>query len=59
MMKTRHFSQTVRRTFRLSILLLVLLTPFWQPSLAATPGLPFTEDFSDSALQDLALTNAN
>ncbi|MCP3980261.1 MAG: hypothetical protein GY716_13230, partial [bacterium] len=26
---------------------------------AATPGLPFTEDFSDDALRDAALTNAN
>ncbi len=29
------------------------------PLHAGTPGLPFTEDFADTALMDLAQTNAN
>src|SRR6056297_516369 len=41
---------------RVALLSLLLSTA---SSLAATPGLPFTEDFSDSTLKDHALTNAN
>jgi hypothetical protein len=41
--------------FILSILLLSTQTPLF----AATPGLPFTEDFSDTLLQDTGKTSIN
>jgi hypothetical protein len=49
------------RFLSIGVLLLALslgnITP--PTARAATPGLPFTEDFSDTSLRDASLTNAN
>jgi hypothetical protein len=41
------------------LVLLVLLTGLFEDHRAATPGLPFTEDFADANLRDAGLTDAN
>jgi hypothetical protein len=51
-----HLTGISRWTLFLSVLLLLLTGG---ASKAATPGLPFTENFSNTALRDPLLTNAN
>lgn len=50
-----------RHVFRLAVLLCLLgsAAGFAAAAMAGTPGLPFSEDFSDAALKDDTLTNAN
>ncbi|MCB1565449.1 MAG: VCBS repeat-containing protein [Rhodanobacteraceae bacterium] len=50
-----------RHVFRpaVRLCLLCFAAGFATTAMAGTPGLPFTEDFSDATLQDPALTNAN
>ena len=49
-----------RHVFRpaVRLCLLCFAAGFATTAMAGTPGLPFTEDFSDATLQDPALTNA-
>jgi hypothetical protein len=63
-MDTMHLTKRTTKATRLlliGVLLLgLVLGDIARPTArAATPGLPFTEDFSDTALRDSNLTNAN
>jgi hypothetical protein len=51
-----RLSVLARPAWLVPVLILALLAGSVQ---AATPGLPFTEDFADTSLQDPGLTNAN
>ncbi|MEZ5464074.1 MAG: VCBS repeat-containing protein [Lysobacteraceae bacterium] len=50
-----------RHVFRLAVrrCLLCFAAGFAATAMAGTPGLPFSEDFSDATLKDSTLTNAN
>lgn len=50
-----------RQVFRLAVrrCLLCFAVGFAATAMAGTSGLPFSEDFSDAALKDDTLTNAN
>ncbi|MCP4079205.1 MAG: VCBS repeat-containing protein, partial [Planctomycetaceae bacterium] len=63
-MVTLHLSKRTSKAFRLfsiAFMLLGLSLGVWpRPTAqAAAPGLPFSEDFADTALRDSSLTNAN
>ena len=63
-MYTIHLTKRTTKATRLLLICVLLLGlslgAIARPTVrAATPGLPFSEDFSDTALRDSSLTNAN
>ena len=54
----RFFPRSVAARLGIALVMLAGMLGL-QPAQAATPGLPFTEDFSDATLRDGGLTNAN
>ena len=56
-MQHRYLSAWRLCTLNVAWLILIAITPI--SVLGATPGLPFTEDFTDTNLQDPGLTTAN